>query len=689
MDRLKKIDIKSKLLLVVITGVLFVFLYREFNAIPFSLGLMIRKCIIMFGLYVFVAIHFFVDIKKMYDFIFKYRWLIGIAIFVFLVINKYHFSSVSCFDAYIQPGMGSVYVHPIFGEARAIRSDEWLVNLPRALTGVYTNFSQYNDIVSGTSTTNISASGLFLNYSALAKPVDWGYYLFGIEYGLAWHWGFKMVFGFLFVFELFYIVTRNDRMFSLFGAALTWFSTYNMWWSTVTWLWTGCAAIVLFYYFIKEEKTKKRWLWGIGIAIFGTSFTVELYPAWLVPAGFVFLSLLIWVFLSQKEDWKKFRLVDWGIGVCCILIMASIVLVYLINFREYMDAITNTVYPGERVSFGGYSLDKMLGYFSSVLTGYFPSVNPCEPACFMVVYPLAYIVGVIALIKTKGKNLLLWMLFVPLMLLSAYCYMELPEVFARITLLTYSTPFRAVDVLGFLLAIILVVSLTEIKKSNGIKLYFSVPIVLFCISLAIKYSWAREESRKIKLLVLLIAVAVMIIEILVLSCKQEKARRVALSMACIFLIVTGMSIHPLNHGLDAIMSKPVAGVIKDIVEQDEDAKWIATNSIVNGNYLIACGASTYNSINYIPNMELWDKLDPSKKYDEVYNRYAHVEVRLVDDVTSMELIGVDYFALNLSYDDIKTIGIDYIFSVCPLESKEKIDFELVYEEAGVYIYSCN
>lgn len=685
MINIKGLSRTKKIQLLFITLVFLGLYVREVVIGPVSVGILFRKAIIMLLLYGFAALHCFFPAQKIYQTMFDKRWWIGLLIFFFLVVNKYNFSSISTFDGYVQPGEGSVYVQPLFGRARGIRSDEWMVNLPRVLTGEYTHFQEYNDIVCATETTNISASGLYLNYSALAKPADWGYYILGAEYGLAWHWAFKMVFGFLFMLELFYILTDQNRLYAMFGAALTWFSAYNLWWSTVNWLWSGSAAIVFFVYFLKTDKNWKRAIFGCIIALMGASFALDLYPAWLVPAGYTYLALLVWAMVKFYPDWKKFRIVEWVIAFVCICFMASLIIVYLLNYREYMQAITNTAYPGKRVSYGGYALYKMLGYFSAEMASFINYGNPCESACFFAVYPLGYFLGIWALIKQRGKNLLLWLLAIPTTILTWYCYTEMPPAIAQALLLTYSVPTRAVDVLGFLLAIIVVVSLVEICKDGGINTIFAFLLASFSTSMAARYCFNSETSMKRKAVVIAFALVTIGIETLIIGKSKRKHANIAMGMGIIFLVVTGISVHPLNYGIDAIKSKPVGKEIEKIVKQNENAKWIALDSMVTGNYLIACGAPTYNSSNYIPNMELWHMLDVTGQNDEIYNRYAHVIISLANE-TSMGLLAPDCVVLNLSFDDLDKMNVEYIYCQSPLNNSGGCEFELVYNEAGSYIY---
>ena len=98
------------------------------------------------------------------------------------------------------------------------------------------------------------------------------------------------------------------------------------------------------------------------------------------------------------------------------------------------------------------------------------------------------------------------------------------------------------------------------------------------------------------------------------------------------------------------------------------------DSFVNPDYLIACGARTYNSTNYIPNLKFWEKLDEKGEQDEVYNRYAHVYISLTDQATTMNLENIDYIHLDLNYEDLKKLNIDYILSTSELESSHEMEW---------------
>lgn len=662
---------------------------EEYEA-GFQAGMILKRFLVLSIPLLFIVANLVIDRNVLYDFIYKKRVWIAIIIFAICVLNKFHFSSFAIFDRYIESGQGTQYITPVFGTPRDVRADEWSVTLPRLLSAEYSDYGKYNDIVRATETTNLSASGLYLDYSALAKPADWGFYLFGSEYGLSFMWCFKMIFGFLFTFELCMLLTKGKKLHSVLGATIIWWSAYNMWWSIAPWILTGSAAIVLFHHFLHADKKRKQLLYGIGVAIFGANFCVDLYPAWQVPAGYIFLMLLIWVFVEAKEKWKKFSLANWGIGFGCIGFMVSLIVAYFYNYLEYMTAIMNTEYPGSRVDYGGYNLGKLLGYFSSTLAASTKAVTGtvCEEACFFAVFPLGIILAIIVLYRKKGKDLLLWLLLIPSMLFLCYCTFPLPEVIAKYTLMTFSTRMRAADILGFTCALLMVIALSEFTNTKKLNWKIGIPIVLICTGAAfvseILAGATGVELRKIAILAIITSV------LLIMLIVEIKAGidRIAMISISLIVFIFGVQVHPLMSGLDAIYSRPVAKAVAEIVEEDPDAKWIATDSLFNGDFIIALGARTYNSTNYIPNMEFWNVYDPNGEKEEIYNRYAHIMISMTSGETNAELWQADLIMLYMSYSDIKELGIKYIISICPMEDNEYYNVIELYSGKDIYIYKC-
>lgn len=667
-------------------------LVKEYRA-QIVMGLFSKRLMLVWILAAFLLLHVLFPMEALYEQMHKRRVWIALVFFVFCVANCFHFSSMQQYDTYIQQGQGSEYITPVFGKSRAIRSDEWLVSLPREFAAYYEDYGPSNSIVRATETSALSATGLYRSYSMLAKPQTWGYYLFGAEYGLSFQWCFRMIFGFLFSYELCLIVTRKQKALSLLGAVILWFSAYNMWWSTVTWLIAGQAAIVFFYYFLEEEKLWKRALYGCGIAIFGANFCVDLYPAWQVPAGYVFLMLLIWIFVDHRRSWSAYKAKDWGLVAGCIAFMVSIIGVFMYQYQDYMTATMNTVYPGSRVMYGGYTIYRLKGYLSAVLAPVISFENRSEMGCFYSLFPLSAILYVYVLIRKKGKSLLMWLLMIPGTLLFLYCYKPLPEKLVTYTLLGFSTPGRASDILGYLNVLMLLIALSEIwrmpKPEKKWVLWVRYAVVTAvcawsCWS-AVQCSY-RLDSKKIFALTFLLAGATCVAEICMICGTKKLTRYLPVAGLSVMILGSALLVNPLMCKADVITSKPFAKEVSRLVEEDPSAKWIGLDSIIFGDYLIALGAPTYNSTNYVPNMELWKILDPTGENDIFYNRYAHIMVSLVEEETHYELPQADYLHLYLSYGDLEKLDVDYLVSDHAVSGTDAVGLMQVYNEYGMYIY---
>ena len=689
----------------------------------------------LFCLFFFLLIHFIVNIAVFYDAAFKYRYVIAITIFLLLVTNKIHFSSVGMYDYYIQQGYGSEFVSPIFGTPRAIRSDEWVVSTPMKLASQYDPepYGRSNYIVRGTRTENMP-QGININFASLVFPLNLGY-LFGAEYGVSFWWVGTLIIAFMVSFELMYIISLKNRLLAIVGACLVVFSPFFLWWSYASIITPGIGSIVCFYHFLKSDDKVKRLLFSLAFAIFFSQFIMTLYPAWQVPSGYLFLGLSIWILVDNWILVKKFTKIDWGIVFFTIIMTAVLTVKCLYESREYIIGIMNTIYPGARHMSGGgtnigYAINRWMnaGVCApiSAFKAFAPTANTnvSEFGGFYTLFPIPILFLTVRLIKKKVFDLLSIILIFISLCLSSYIFLGWPDWLAQISLMSYSAPARTMDVVLFIQVFLLVIALSghlaqegdkksrlrrvpqkttkkaSLKRQNiGHKkeikqnTIFS-PLItaflasVFLLSITINFSKLNftEGIKFWYYIILFIGFLLTAYSILNPNCSQ-----IVFKTACVYLICfscfIGLTIHPVMIGLDSIYSKPIAAKVRELAT-DTDEKWISLDpSIVGSSYLIACGASTINSVNAYPNLDLWYRLDPSHLFEHIYNRYAHVTVRLTDEDTTFDLGGADHIILNLSYNDLIVAGVRYIHSPKPLVSYEGITFHLLYNEGGSLIYS--
>lgn len=68
------------------------------------------------------------------------------------------------------------------------------------------------------------------------------------------------------------------------------------------------------------------------------------------------------------------------------------------------------------------------------------------------------------------------------------------------------------------------------------------------------------------------------------------------------IFISGVGVNPISSGTGDIFDRPIARKITEIIRKDEQAKWIALDSLVNGQYLLSLGAKTFNSVHFLPDL---------------------------------------------------------------------------------------
>ena len=158
------------------------------------------------------------------------------------------------------------------------------------------------------------------------------------------------------------------------------------------------------------------------------------------------------------------------------------------------------------------------------------------------------------------------------------------------------------------------------------------------------------------------------------------------SFIIVFMVIVGGNVNPLARTLAPIYEKELSREIKSI-NMESEGKWVALDGSHGGNFLYANGVKSVNGTHYYPDLELWKKLDKDTKYIDIYNRYAHVTIDIIDGDTNFELIAPDAIKVNLSIKDLDDIEIKYILSEHPLDKYDKILKKRYYNEIDkIHIY---
>lgn len=634
-------------------------------------------------------------IEKIGETIYKYRYYIAITIFILCVFFEISGSSIGCWNDFVKTNVTEDGV--IFGKSRGIRSDEWAVLTPMSFSQKFDGFKYFSDLVRGSSTDVFIVYGLpTLNIMEIFRPFQIGYLFLGLAKGLSFFWCGRFIALFLVSFELGMIITNKNKLLSLVQAILVTLSPMVQWWFAVNGIAEififGQLAVILLHKYMNTDNFKKRILYLLSLIICAGGYILVFYPAWQIPMIYVFLGLAVWTIISNIKNCKINRKDIISI-VIAILIFTICMIYVLYNSIDTIKAVMGTVYPGARMETGGNVQKSFTQYVTNI---FFPlkstglSTNRCEEATMFTLFPMGIIIASIIFLREKKKDLGLICLLIPYIFLGIWCIWGFPEIMAKITLMTNSQASRSVIALGFIEILILIRGLSIIKEPLK-----RIPSILISIITTIWIVVLAERNNPLyvnKKMMICMGIMCVYLFYFILRYKSKYAKYLFTCGITFVMLMTGATVNPIRSGIDVIYDSEIIKEIQKINEK-EQGKWIVEGlGFPYGNYLLMAGASTINSTNTYPDLEKWHKLDTDVKYEDIYNRYAHISINLkgIEEQyeNKFELIQADVFVVNIIPQDLKELDIKYIFTVNDIEKyqTDSIRFELIYtfEEYKIY-----
>jgi hypothetical protein len=610
-----------------------------------------------------------------------YRYIVGIIAFVFCLVFGLHGSSIGVYNDTILENSHSSEKSEILGSYRMIRSDEWMVHTPYY-------FSQfYNDYRLESNQMSISGQDMTISYNApvkniteLAKPQSWGYILFGNEVGLSWYWCIQLILLCLGSFEFAMILTKKNRLLSFLGMMLIAFSPLLHWWFvphvTIVFLW-GIISTVLGYYFFTTKSEKKRVLASITLVISICAFVFAIFPSCQIPVGLISIVLLIMLLIRDKEKitFKRINIIN-------LFVMALFVLGILGYFVytswDAINLILNTVYPGERISTGKDALFTDL--FTDLTVLFLPYkdityLNNSEVSDFIHLGPLFLILFPFMRGKIDKKDLLIGKaMFIMLLIQIVFMLFGFPEIIARITF--FSEINRMYISYGYLATLFTIWGIYVISQNRSV--LKGKWIILISISYGLVYLTLLSAER-----LSYQPVYVYLIEILIYVCLVylilSKRVKVAVIILAAMIMMASFTINPLVAGTSAITNHKVYEEVKDIVEKD-DSNWVVLNDSGMSSYLLFTGAKVVNAVNYYPDYGKWEAIDPEFEHNQIYNRYAHINLTISNE-KSYEILAPDSISVDVDYEVLKKWDVKYVFSGKNIEEYlQGTNYELLYED---------
>lgn len=634
-------------------------------------------------------------IKCILEKLLKYRYLIALIVLVILVVCKINFSSVNMWCEFL----GETDKRSnIIGKERSIRSDEWLVTsmINLGQTQNEEGLNIYNENIAGGNCNMIMTAAPVWDIISIAKPFNWGYLLFGTEYGFSFWWSLKIVALVMVSLELILKITKKDKILSIAGAIILTLAPTMMWWlssAVIEAYILGLAVIVLFGAYMENLSWKlwKKLLVALGMMITIPGFAFTLYPAFQVPFIFLMAIFMLNDFIKHRKELKK---IDYLIMSGTIIVILALIVRFILVSWEDIKVMMGTVYPGSRFETGGdYTVDNFISYFVCIFLPYTSKIaNPCKEAAY--IYPF---IGLMTLIiiyvkkykkdRDENRNLIIAIIALYMFFLI-WEFVGVGRIIAKITFMYFSTTKRTNLVTGLIGIILSILLLKKFENKSPLTkrqaMIISALVSMFSIALAKSLQYT-EFFTIIKLEIL----AIMMYGItyfLIIGNKKAWCYTM-----CIISIIAGITVNPIVSGIKVIYNTEISQEIKKIKLEENDAIWMGRYNL-NGQYLIANGVKCISGVNSYPNFDWLEIVDPEGKYNEIYNRFAHINI-ILGDKTEFRLIGQDIYEAELTYKNLKDLNVKYYFTNTELEEKIIKEFHIknkyIKKEKNQYIYQIN
>jgi len=515
----------------------------------------------------------------------------------------------------------------LWGKPRGIRSDEWTVWTPYMQSLVNNGFGRFNELsmyredFRGFNALPIHDWALFF------KPQMWPFLVFeparafSIHHGIiivAFLIGWKQLFQHLLADKPY----ASNLAFVLFSLMLFFSSFSQVWWTTLGPLLAATPWLLLTVLKWRRNSVLYYLLLAYVSAVFLLSHT---YPPIIITVAYFGVLLLL---IHQKNFFSSPSRFTFT-AIACV-VGTAIAYAY---YHEIIPIMSNTVYPGQRVSPPGHTpwwlwLSAIFPYITHSNYTSLTVVNICELGAVSSLLPIMTACYLNYSKLTKAEFKVLAIGGAAFLLFSVWMLVPLPAWFGVPTLFYMVPGQRMVFVVGLLVNYVALYMLVSVGVKLGVKRHFIFFVLLLGVwllpSLYSDVGWFRKSAWEIFAIVLVLGVA----KYAGLSSNQTQTHTTAI-LAVAFIINfiyfggfnPGQSAKPI---FEVKSSEVVAGLRQ---KQGQDPRgWLVMQGY-RGALLSGVGLNSVATVLTQPKLVFFRELFPEMAEDEfnqVFNRYAHI-----------------------------------------------------------------
>lgn len=340
-------------------------------------------------------------------------------------------------------------------------------------------------------------------------------------------WNIKFFALCLISYELFFIITNKNEKLALGGTIILALSGTIQWnLNNIDALIIGEFITVLVQKFFEKDKFKSQVLISSLITIFSIIYVWTFRP-YAVAFGYLFLALIIWIILENKDKLKDNKIL--GLVTCVLSILGMIISALFFNNHniEYYD-----------LEMSGVSV--LFSYLYSPLLPFFDFKGQELLSGIISIFPVPIIMS-LYYIYTKEKHIcFLLPITIVTVLEIVFCMSSFPNFINNITLFSEVSAIRAVSCVQIANLFIMFYFLGNIKEELfKIKYAMRITIVIVCLLVFVRFPVYFSNKQFLYMFVCELS----LLSFLLLNFSDKKYQKVLMFFLILITLISGVPVN--------------------------------------------------------------------------------------------------------------------------------------------------
>lgn len=564
----------------------------------------------------------------------------------------------------------------VWGQPRAIRSDEWAVVTPLTQATVNNNFERYNKTSFYNEDLRINYGLPIFDWGMVFKPTMWGYLFLKPAFAYSLHWYLICALFIIGYFKLFCRLGLN-QLISLSASFTLYFSTISQFW------WDEKGPVFAFFPWVVYFLLVKIRPVIALLAVYWLSCSwliTDFYPPYVISLGFVGGIF----FLAYGSHWFTLKRI---ISLAATLVVA--VITTLLYLKDYLIKTSKTTYPGHRsLSGGSLSWDdwfSQLFPFSTFDKSFevFSATNISEIGAVGVPLLLLVLTHInfkkpIKCTPEKQVKISIYLCLISLILMNLWMLAPVPDWAGKIFLWNNVHPVRMKFAAGVMLTFFTLIIANYVNFVVNTKRFIVYSLVILIGWFATKISYAHIKidseffANSKKMYQDLYFIPALAISYLLV--KRFKFTMLT-AFACCSAIVTALVTAPFNPVQSAQVifgpHEKIKNVLDGYLDKENNVLAVAgyPGATLNG-----LGYRSVTHVTAVPALSLWRKYFPGMdegKYLSIFNRYSHIHLENINEPYSsqpdvvnvpLKLFSTKYYYPEVNQGKIIPLNKNAVFS---------------------------